>query len=51
LQFNASSGEAFLFDCGSTHGTFLNRQRLKPGAHVPLRWKGGGGQPRLHICG
>jgi pSer/pThr/pTyr-binding forkhead associated (FHA) protein len=37
LQFKASTGEAFLFDCGSTHGTFLNKQRLKPGTHAPVK--------------
>lgn len=37
LQFKGGSGEAFLFDCGSTHGTFLNKNRIKSGAHVPIR--------------
>lgn len=31
-------GEAFLYDAGSAHGTFLNKQKLKPQVHVPLRY-------------
>jgi hypothetical protein len=37
LQFKAGSQEVFLFDCGSTHGTFLNRNRLKARVHAPIR--------------
>ena len=37
LQFK-STGEAFLYDTGSAHGTFLNKQKLKPQLHVPLRY-------------
>ena len=36
LQFSAA-GESFLYDSGSAHGTFLNKQRLKPQLHVPVR--------------
>ena len=34
----SSTGEAFLFDTGSAHGTFLNKQKLRPQMHVPLRY-------------
>ena len=37
LQFRARDGAAFLLDAGSAHGTFLNKRRLKPRAHAPLR--------------
>eukprot|EP00878_Enallax_costatus_P023914 GHUV01025478.1.p1 GENE.GHUV01025478.1~~GHUV01025478.1.p1 ORF type:complete len:446 (+),score=174.04 GHUV01025478.1:427-1764(+) len=37
LQYDGSSREAFLFDCGSTHGTYLNKDRLKPRVHAPVR--------------
>ena len=36
LQFSAD-GESFLYDAASAHGTFLNKQRLKPEVHVPIR--------------
>jgi len=37
LQFKpGAAGEVFLFDCGSTHGSFVNKRRLRPGAHAPL---------------
>eukprot|EP00877_Chromochloris_zofingiensis_P009069 jgi/Chrzof1/4415/Cz14g12090.t1 len=37
LQYNGSTKEAFVYDCGSTHGTFINKNKLKPGVHVPVR--------------
>ncbi|KAL0018195.1 hypothetical protein WJX79_010675 [Trebouxia sp. C0005] len=36
LQFSAA-GESFLYDAGSAHGSFLNKQRLKAQVHVPVR--------------
>ena len=40
LQFRAGDGAAFLYDAASAHGTFLNRRRLRPRAHAPLRCVG-----------
>ena len=37
VQFKANAREAFAFDCGSAHGTFVNKRRVKPGVHVPVR--------------
>ena len=37
VQFNSETGDAFLFDAGSAHGTLLNRRRIKPRVHVPLK--------------
>lgn len=37
MQFDGTSKEAFLYDCGSTHGTFLNKNRLKARVHAPIR--------------
>lgn len=34
----SSTGEAFLYDAASAHGTFLNKQKLKAQVHVPLRY-------------
>lgn len=36
LQFRAD-GAAFVYDAGSVHGTFLNKRRIKPRVHAPLR--------------
>lgn len=36
LQFSPAA-EAFLYDAGSAHGSFLNKQKLKAQVHVPLR--------------
>ncbi len=36
-QFRAGDGAAFVFDAGSAHGTFLNKRRVKPRVHAPLR--------------
>lgn len=37
LQFRAGDAAAFVFDAGSAHGTFLNKRRIKPRVHAPLR--------------
>ena len=31
------TGEIYVMDLGSTHGTFMNKKRLEPHAYVPLR--------------
>ena len=36
LQFKRDSDEMFLHDAGSTHGTFVNRRKLKPRVHAPV---------------
>ena len=36
LQFANGSEEIFVHDCGSTHGTTVNKRRLKPGVHAPV---------------
>jgi len=36
LQFR-SNGSLYVFDLASTHGTFLNKQRLDPHTYVPLK--------------
>jgi pSer/pThr/pTyr-binding forkhead associated (FHA) protein len=43
LQFRGKDGAAFLIDCGSTHGTFINKQRVNPNVMARLRCVGGGG--------
>lgn len=40
IQFRAEDGAPFLFDPGSTHGTFLNKHRLEEGQYVALRCAG-----------
>jgi pSer/pThr/pTyr-binding forkhead associated (FHA) protein len=37
LQFNRETKGAHLYDNASTHGTFVNKGRIKPHVHVPLR--------------
>lgn len=37
IQFRGEDGAAFLFDPGSTHGTFLNKQRLATEQYHPFR--------------
>ncbi len=37
IQFKGGETEAYVFDCGSAHGTFVNRRRVKPGVHAPVR--------------
>eukprot|EP00884_Botryococcus_braunii_P011771 jgi/Botrbrau1/20595/Bobra.113_1s0021.1 len=37
VQFRRSDAAAFVFDCHSAHGTLLNKKRIPPGTHVPLR--------------
>eukprot|EP00951_Prasinocladus_malaysianus_P025437 scaffold223125_cov39-Prasinocladus_malaysianus.AAC.1 len=36
-QFEAGSGNPFLYDNMSAHGTLLNKKRLKPKVYAPLR--------------
>lgn len=36
MQFSFQSEEMFVFDTGSTHGTFVNKRRLKPNVHAPV---------------
>ena len=37
IQFRAADGQPLLFDAGSVHGSFLNKRRVKPRVHAPLR--------------
>ena len=34
---HSETGEVFLYDLGSTHGTFINKKQLAPREHVALR--------------
>ena len=34
---HSETGEVFLYDLGSTHGTFINKQKIPPRTHVALR--------------
>eukprot|EP00210_Caulerpa_lentillifera_P004028 g3843.t1 len=37
VQFNGETNEAFLYDLGSTHGTYLNKQKLHVNEFTPLK--------------
>ena len=37
IQFKANGTEAYVYDCESAHGTFVNKRRVKPGVHAPIR--------------
>ena len=37
LQFRSADGHAFLYDAGSAHGTFLNKNLITPRTHIPVR--------------
>ena len=36
VQFRQTDSKPFVFDCGSTHGTFLNKKQLKAQEYTPL---------------
>ncbi|KAK9810824.1 hypothetical protein WJX73_010298 [Symbiochloris irregularis] len=37
LQFKGSDASCFVYDCGSSHGSFLNKRRLKAQVYAPFR--------------
>lgn len=37
IQFRANPEVAFLYDLGSSHGTFVNKKQIKPKSYHPLK--------------
>ncbi|OUS42786.1 putative adaptor protein kanadaptin [Ostreococcus tauri] len=37
IQFKKDTTEVYVYDCGSAHGTFVNKRRVKPNVHAPVR--------------
>lgn len=37
IQYNGASGESFIYDNTSTHGTFVNKSRLRARVYAPLK--------------
>ena len=37
LVYRATDGQAFLYDAGSAHGSFLNKKQIAAKTHIPLR--------------
>lgn len=37
LQYRGEDGQAFLYDAGSAHGTFLNKKQIGSRTHIPMR--------------